>query len=142
MKCTKFGVMSSEDRRKKFQPMCEEALIMMELRHHPNIISIRFVKVSGLEFLVIMDYIHGSQELSQAYQNGSIWDPLPERPPSSKTIRQTTSLLSLLWFQLAHAMHHLHRKQIMVCISCSFAFFIHVFHSVDIVCLHAFKNVV
>ncbi len=121
MKCTRFGVMPSEERRKKFQSMCEEALIMMELRHHPNIISIRYVKVSGLDFLVIMDYIHGSQELSQAYQNGSIWDP--ERPPSSKTIPQTTSLLSLLWFQLAHAIDHLHRINIMVCITCSSAFF-------------------
>ena len=121
--------------------MCEEALIMMKLRHHPNIISIRFVKVSGLEFLVIMDSIHGSHELSEAYQSGSIWDPMRERP-SLKTKSQTTSLLSLLWLQLAHAMDHLHGKDIMVCISCSFTFFISLFHSVDIVCLHALGNVI
>ena len=134
MKCTKFGKMTLEERRARFQPMCEEAFIMMELRHHPNIISIRFVKVSGLEFLVIMDLIHGSRELSEAYQSGSIWDPcsidpLDKRPPSLKTISQTTSLLSLLWLQLAHAMDHLHGKHIMVCVSCSFTLFIRFFHS-------------
>ncbi len=134
MKCTKFGDMSLEERRARFQPMCEEAFIMMELRHHPNIISIRFVKVSGLEFLVIMDLIHGSHELSEAYQSGSIWDPLHERPPSLKTISQTTSLLSLLWLQLAHAMNHLHSKHIMVCISCRFTFLFIFFY--------AFENVV
>jgi hypothetical protein len=127
MKCTKFGDMSLEERRARFQPMCEEAFIMMELGHHPNTISIRFVKVSGLEFLVIMDLIYGSHELSEAYQSGSIWDPLDKRPPSLKTISQTTSLLSLLWLQLAHAMDHLHGKHIMVCISCSFTLFIHYF---------------
>jgi serine/threonine protein kinase len=135
MKCTKFGKMTLEERRARFQPMCEEAFIMMELRHHPNIISIRFVKVSGLEFLVIMDLIHGSRELSEAYQSGSIWDPLDKRPPSLKTISQTTSLLSLLWLQLAHAMDHLHGKHIMVCVSCSFIYVVYSFFS-------QFENVV
>ncbi len=136
MKCSKFGGMSLEERRARFQPMCEEAFIMTELRHHPNIISVRFVKVSGLEFLVIMDLIHGSHELSKAYQSGSIWDPLLPERPSLKTISQTTSLLSLLWLQLAHAMDHLHSKGIMVCISCSFTFFYSFFFTVWILCVY------
>jgi len=101
-----------------FKPMCEEALIMMELRHHPNIISFRFVKVSGSEFLVILDLIDGSTELSAAYGEGTIWTPLGDRgtTPSLQNVSHNTSLLSLLWYQLAHAMDHLHSKKIMVCI--------------------------
>jgi serine/threonine protein kinase len=47
MKCTKFSSMSQKERLDNFEPMCEEALLMVKLRHHPNIISLRFVKVSG-----------------------------------------------------------------------------------------------
>ena len=112
MKCTKFGNMTPSQRITLFKPMCEEALIMMELRHHPNIISLRFVKVSGSEFLLIMDLVDGSKELSEAYQDGTIWTPLRQQPPSAS---HATSLLALLWYQLANAMSHLHSKQIMVC---------------------------
>ena len=118
MKCTKFADMDLKERMERFQPMCKEALLMMELRHHPNIISLRFVKVSGPEFLVVMDLVDGSSELSETYKSGSIWTPL-EKHPSLETIPQTTSLLSHLWYQLACAMDHLHNKQIMVCF-CSF----------------------
>ena len=111
MKCTKFGNMTPDQRLAMFKPMCEEALLMMELRHHPNIISLRFVKVSGTEFLMIMDVVDGSKELSEAYQDGTVWDPLCQ----DRNVSRVTSFLSMLWYQLARALDHLHGKLIMHC---------------------------
>ena len=90
--------------------MCEEALIMMDLRHHPNIISLRFAKVSGNEFLMIMDVVDGSKELSEAYQDETVWGPLCQ----DRTVARTTSFLSMLWYQLVQALGHLHSILIMV----------------------------
>ena len=47
MKCTKLDRMTPAERRASFKPLCEEALLMAEIGHHPNIIALRFVKVSG-----------------------------------------------------------------------------------------------
>jgi serine/threonine protein kinase len=110
MKCTKFGNMTSDERMAMFVPMCNEALLMMELRHHPNIVSLRFVKVSGSEFLMIMDVADGSKELSEAYQDDTVWDPLCQ----DRNVFRITSFLSMLWYQLAQALDHLHSKLIMV----------------------------
>ena len=91
---------------------------MVELRHHPNIISLRFVKVSGSEFLMIMDVVGESKELSEAYQDGTVWSPLCQ----DRNVSRTTSFLSMLWYQLAHALDHLHRKFIMVYVAILFIF--------------------
>ena len=116
MKCTKFGNMTSDERMAMFVPMCNEALLMMELRHHPNIVSLRFVKVSGSEFLMIMDVADGSKELSEAYQDDTVWDPLCQ----DRNVFRITSFLSMLWYQLAQALDHLHSKLIMVPIAALF----------------------
>ena len=118
LKCTKFGNMTPDERMAMFKPMCNEALLMMELRHHPNIISLRFVKVSGSEFLMIMDVADGSKELSEAYQDDTVWDPLCQ----DRNVSRTTSFLSMLWYQLAHALDHLHSKLIMVHVAVLFIF--------------------
>jgi serine/threonine protein kinase len=123
MKCTKFGNMTPDQRMATFKPMCEEALIMMELLHHPNIISLRFVKVSGSEFLMIMDVVDGSKELSEAYQDGTVWYPLCQ----DRNVSRTTSFLSMLWCQLVHALDHLHGKLIMVCSRCCILIFATIF---------------
>ena len=57
MKCTKLDFMGDKERSATFKANCEEALVMLGPQHHPNIISLRFTKVSGNEFLVIMDLV-------------------------------------------------------------------------------------
>ena len=123
MKCTKLENMSTKQRNANFLPICEEALLMVEVQHHPNIISLRFVKVSGSEFLVIMDLVDGASELADAFSNGTVWSLLDDigvvdhRGQGSIVTSpvRITSMLALLWYQLAHALDHLHGKHIMHC---------------------------
>ncbi len=85
-----------------FRPMCDEALLSVELKHHPNIISIRFVKVAGDEFLVIMDLISESSELQDAYEKDLLWRNIEGgrshwiTPPRVKI----TSVMAMLWYQV------------------------------------------
>jgi len=117
MKCTKFDSMTRDMRISMFRPMCEEALLGVDLQHHPNIISLRFIKVAGDEFLVIMDLIDGASELQDSYESKQIWDSIDggksnwTTPPTVKI----TSTMAMLWYQLCNAMSHLHRLNIMHC---------------------------
>ncbi len=65
-RCTKFDSMTRDMRIAMFHPMCDEALLSAELKHHHNIISIRFILVGGGEFLVMMDLTSESSELQGA----------------------------------------------------------------------------
>ncbi len=118
MKCTRFDSMSPEARRANFRPMCEEALLMIDLQHHPNIISLRFVKISGSEFLVIMDLVTDTKELSVAFSTNILWQaPLDQIQNSNdwRSSKNVSSILSVLWYQLSSALDHLHSKKIMHC---------------------------
>jgi serine/threonine protein kinase len=99
-------------------PLCEEALLMVSLRHHPNLISLRFVKVSGKEFLVTMDLVEGTMNLSKAAYNGTLWDPVcgGQAAWSSGPPREHISAyVAMLWYQLTSALVHFHDKGIMHC---------------------------
>jgi len=117
MKCTKFDSMTRDMRISMFRPMCDEALLGVKLQHHANIISLRFIKVAGDEFLVIMDLIDGASELQDSYQENIVWDSIDggrsnwTTPPTVKI----TSTMAMLWYQLCNAMDHLHSKNIMHC---------------------------
>jgi len=117
MKLTKFDSMTREKRISMFRPMCEEALLGVDLQHHPNIISLRFIKVAGDEFLVIMDLVDGASELQDAYESNKVWNSIDggranwTTPPTVKI----TSVMAMLWYQLCNAISHLHRLKIMHC---------------------------
>jgi hypothetical protein len=82
--------------------MCDEALLSVELKHHPNIISIRYVRADGEEFLVIMDLISESSELEDAYKKDLLWHNIEGgrshwiTPPRV----QITSVMAMLWYQV------------------------------------------
>ncbi len=102
LKCTKFDSMTRDMRIAMFRPMCDEALLGVELKHHPNIISIRYVRPDGEEFLVMMDLVSESSELQDAYEKDLLWHNIDGgrshwiTPPRV----QITSVMAMLWYQV------------------------------------------
>jgi hypothetical protein len=100
MKCTKLADMTQEQRERMFLPLCEEALLMVKLGHHPNLIALQFVMIKGEEFLVIMDLVEGSMELEKAYKDDSLWLEIDggrnawTAPPTAKI----SAVLAMLWY--------------------------------------------
>jgi serine/threonine protein kinase len=120
MKCTKFDAMPKEQRVPLFRKLCDEALVMNVCQPHPNILSLRYVKVSQDDFVSVMDWAEGAIELEEAYLQGTLWTSVDGGRQAWKANRQfpqppvakITAVLATLWFQLLNAVDHLHSLRI------------------------------
>ena len=117
MKCTKFGSLALQDRLTLFASLCDEALLMASLRHHPNLIALQHTNVAGEDFMLFVDLVEDSMELEKAYQKGVLWESMEGGKMGWTTppIARISGTLALLWHQLLSALHYMHSKHIMHC---------------------------
>jgi hypothetical protein len=57
--------MTPAQRLNSFLPMCEEALLMAEYRHHPNLIALQHTDIAGDDFLLFLDLVEESMTLDK-----------------------------------------------------------------------------